>query len=549
MTTKAERIIGQWKELRADQDNHRSLWDDIARYVFPQRRGFLGEITPGTRRTNDLFDGTATLANQQLAAMTFSLTVPKNEQWGRAKAAKEELNDIKEVRDWFDEANKRTHKAIYDARGNFRRATGSGFKDLCAFGPMVMWHGESKNRAHQTFKSIYLKRAVFQQNADDIVDTVAVHMPLTVAQAIHKGLPVPDGARDAFDKGNLNAKVEYLHWVSPAIPGEEDNRAVPIAPFISTMIEMSDKRIISEDNAIELPYHVARWDTIPEEQYGWSPGRLALPDAGTLNQMTRTLLKGGQMAVDPAILTPSARQLNMARLMPGGPIPYDIEQAKALGGRFPIQPFTTGTNVPLGNEMARDRREMIWAAFLRNVLQLPQDAPQMTATEVVERRREFLSIIEPTFGGLESEFAAPVFIRAFGIELRALRLTDGNPMPEALSEQKIEYDFSSPIQRIQERVEAASINAILEQLGGLAQAKPEIIDNIDTDQVARDVIEAFGPSRWLRSEDDVAEDRDRRDQAAQRAAQQEQLQQIAQAAPQTAEAVIGNAANQAGLAA
>lgn len=550
MTTKAENIIGQWNDLRGEQDNFRSLWDDIARYAYPQRIGFSSEQTPGTRRTNDLFDGTMAQAVQQLAATSVSLTIPKDEQWGRAKPADEKLGKQEDVRAWFDEANERVHKAIYDARANFRQASGELFKDIVAFGPGCMWHGESANRQHQVFKTIYLKRAVFAENADGKVDTVIVEMPLTVAQAIKRGLPVPSDKMDAFNRGKHNEKVRYLHHVAPFINGDQDGRVLPMTKFVSTMIEMSAKEVVpgGETNAEELMYHVPRWDTIAGEVYGWSPGRLALPDAGTLNQMTRTLLKGGQMAVDPAILTPSARQLNMARLMPGGPIPYNLEDAKALG-RIPIQPFNTGANVPLGNDMARDRREMIWSAFLRNVLQLPVDSPQMTATEVVERRQEFLRIVEPTFGRFESEISAPVFTRAFGIELRALRLTDGNPMPKSLSNAQIEYEFSSPVQRVRERVDAAQINVILEQLAGAGQIDPKIYDNLNFDEATQAVIKAFGPAKWQNTEDQVKLIRNQRQQQQQAAAQQEQLAQIAQAAPQTAESVIGGAANAAGLAA
>ena len=537
--TRVDRIIGRWQDGKGQLGTLHSLWDRIAKQMHPGRYGFASEVSLGQQRTEDIYDSTPALAVKQLRANAVSLTVPKSQQWGKAKAADEALDDRQEVREWFDESNRRTHEAIYLADAGFRPSTDEAFDDLVSFGPACVWHAEATSRRHQVFKTIHMKNVVTLENADGRIDTVYVEMPMTVAQAVGRGLKLSDSAQKSFEEGRLDTKVKYLHCVMPAGLEPDGRQINDGSPFISIMIELTDKKIIDERNARSMPYHTPRWDTLTGGE-PWSPGRLALPDAGTLNAMTVTVLKAGQLAVTPPILTPDARSINMVRLVPGGPVPYDLEQAKAIG-RIPVQPFNTGANIPLGDAMARDRREMIWAVFLRNVLNLPVDSPQMTATEVVQRRDEMLRIVEPTFGRLETEYSAPTFTRAFEIELLAGRFP---PLPPALSGAALDFEFSSPIQRVREMVDALQAVAMMEQLGPLGAVDPGIYDNLDTDEISRDIMEAFGPTKWLKSVEQVTEIRDQRALEAQQQQQFAMLQAAAQAAPQTAERVIDGVAQE-----
>jgi Bacteriophage head to tail connecting protein. len=78
----------------------------------------------------------------------------------------------------------------------------------------------------------------------------------------------------------------------------------------------------------------------------------------------------------------------------------------------------------------------------------------------------------------------------------------------------------------------------------LAQAYPDILDNMDSDEASRVVGEALGvPAKVMRSSDAVADLRDQRQKSQQQAAQQQLMMQAgteaAGAAGQTAGAAIG----------
>ena len=161
--------------------------------------------------------------------------------------------------------------------------------------------------------------------------------------------------------------------------------------------------------------------------------------------------------------------------------------------------------------MQNDAREQVWSAFFRNVLQMPDAGPQMTATEVIERREEFLRIIGPVFGRLEADYTGPLIERCFRIMLRSGMFA---PLPAALKGQGIEFEYASPLIRAQKQIEAAGLRKTIEELGPIAQLNPAVLENFDADRIVRDTAEANGlPSAWLVPEDQVARNRESRAQA------------------------------------
>src|SRR3546814_8172326 len=166
--------------------------------------------------------------------------------------------------------------------------------------------------------------------------------------------------------------------------------------------------------------------------------------------------------------------------------------------------------------MQSDARDQVWAAFFRNVLQLPVDAPRMTATEVLERKEEFIRTIGPVFGRLESDYIGQVVERSFNLLLRAGALPEP---PAALRGQEVVFDYASPVEQARKQIEAAGAARSMELLAPFVQADPGILDNFDGDAIARDTPEIFGmPQRWLRPNETVASLREGQQQTEQAAA-------------------------------
>ncbi|MHA1567555.1 MAG: portal protein, partial [Alphaproteobacteria bacterium] len=179
-------------------------------------------------------------------------------------------------------------------------------------------------------------------------------------------------------------------------------------------------------------------------------------------------------------------------------IDYDAVPA----GRRPLEPLITGANLPIGLDMENQRRDMIWAAFFRNVLQLPINAPQMTATEILERKEEFLRVIGPTFGRLESSYIAPIVNRAFGLMKRAGAFA---PPPEILRGRRISFAFDSPVSQARKQIEALAVRGALEQAAPFINLNPAAADLINSEDAVRAIFAANGADGLLLGEDALAQ--------------------------------------------
>jgi len=210
------------------------------------------------------------------------------------------------------------------------------------------------------------------------------------------------------------------------------------------------------------------------------------------------LFRSGQKAVDPPLLVASDSVKGTLHQQPGRATYFDAQAAKALG-RVPIMPLVTGANIPLGREMQADVRNMVWAAFFRDLLRLPTDGPQMTATEIVERKREFLQTIGPVFGRLEPSYPAVIVERSFNILMRANALP---PMPAVLEGAQVRFEYSSPIEKLRKQVDALAVTQWFADLAPMAEADITVLDNVDGDAAARFFAEARGvPPTLLRTTD------------------------------------------------
>lgn len=524
MTTEVEDLLSEWQGAEHQKGPWMDHWQELAEVFLPGRADFTQSRFEGEKRTEKIFDGTPLIARRGLASAINGLLKPKTTRWFRVTPVDDDLADDDEVKEWLELVDERMWRAIYNPRAKFVQASSETDDDLVTFGTGVLMIRESKNLNHLLFRSQHLKHISFMQNSEGDFDTGFSVMNLTPRQAVQEfgeekvGLKTRELLKDAAAARRF-ITLPYLRVVKPA---EETEGVKTDMPFAVVDIDVKSEHKMGDGGFNEFPWATPRFDTRSEEIYGRSAAMLALPDSQTLQQQAKTILRQGHKVVDPPLAVAHDSVLSNVRTRPGGVTYVDSAAVRDFGGRVPIQPIQTGGNLALGREMQQDTRDQIMAAFFRNVLNLPIDGPQMTATEVLERRQEFLQTVGPVFDRLESEYPAVIVRRVFRIMDRAGAFPQ---RPEALREAGVRFEFKSPVQQARRQVEAAGLGRAFELLAPLAEIKgPAVFDHFDEDEIARDAPEVFGlPQRWLKSDDEVAATRTARAEA-------QEAQELAQAA-------------------
>ena len=519
--SRVEEILSRHKSLKGRRGLWENHWDDLARVQLPRRLGFVTQTSDGDRRMEDIFDGTPMQAARALSNAVGAQIRPEGENWHRIRAVEDIDESSDEAGDWFADTDERMRDAFENPKSRMRQALGEADSDLVVFGTAAVFSGEGENNL--LFQTLHLKDALPIFGESGNAEGMLRDRRFTVRQAIARfGIDkLSDTIRQQKEQNKLDEYVNFLHAVIPRSDGNKDANLARNLPWADMWIEIDEKKLVSSGGFHEFPFAIPRWDTSSGEEYGRSPGMIALPDSNTAQAMQSTLLVAGQRAADPPLAVPDDSTFDAPNTFPGGLAYYDLESARAVG-RIPIVPLDSGANIPLTREMQDDNRNQIWNAFFRNILRLPVGGPQMTATEIVARKEEFIREIGPVFGRLETDYTAPLVERAFKIMLRAGALA---PIPEVLQGRGVRFEYQSPIKRLRQQVEAAAAREWVEEMITVGELKPESLDLINVDAYGRFSAKSKGlPHDIVNGEEEVQKLRQQRVEQQAQAAQMEQLQ-------------------------
>jgi hypothetical protein len=535
MTEKVSEIINRWKRLKGEKSQWSEHWDDLARIMLPRRVGFSETQEIGGRRVNDIYDSTPMQAARGLANAIGGMMRPEGLPEVEILTDNDQLNESEEVKIWLSDSEDRLKDAFNNPKARFRQASAEKDQDLVVFGTAIMFIGDSDD--HLLYQSVHLKDATVFFNEEGSPEGVFRSRRFTLRQAASRfGLnKLSEEAQKNFEK-NPDQKIEVLHAVLPRKEAKSNPLFSKDMPFADLWIDVAAKTLLKSGGFHEFPFIVPRWDTTSGEDYGRSPGMIALPDGDTLQSMGETILVAGQRAADPPLAVPNDGSFSAVNTFPGGLVYYDVETAAQTRGN-PFFPIETANNLPITRDMQKDTRDQVWSAFFRNILNLPVQGPQMTATEVVQRKEEFMREIGPTFGKLESDDTAPMVERSFMLMLRNGGFAE---IPEVLQGQNIRFEYNSPVKRIRQQVDAAAARMWAEEMIVLGQTRPEALDLINVDELGRFSAEAASiPKGIINSPEVVEAIRQQRMEAQAKEEEMMQMQEMTNMAQQGAE--ISNA--------
>lgn len=485
--------------------NNERMWNELSEFMLNNQYAFfngntstetdLSSITAsgrGVKKTRRLYDSTSLQAVQDLSSAFQGTLTNSATKWSNLRFTDDDLNENEEAVKWLEVANNKIHDAFNES--NFDTEIAKSYQSFSALANMALFHEEADSNdglfGGFRFTALHLGKVAWTQNKDGLVDTLYRKITLTAEQAAQKwGDAISDNVRKALDE-NKDKEFEFLHAIFPRDKSQvvvnEMGLALPEQrPYANLYIDLQAKQIVEEGGYYEFPVHVARWSLLPAENYGRGPGHLALPDTRTLNTLKELALKAIAKQVDPPLKVEARAMTAAIDMRPG-----KVNVMNNING---IAEFVTQARNDVLQVTVEELKQSINSIFFLDKLLLPPrtETGEMTAFEISQRVEQMQRVLGPTLSRLNTELLQPLIVRAFKMMLRSGSLPE---QPEVLKERGINVDvvFVNQLARAQQIQDVTTIQQWVQNLTILAQVKPEVLDLINSDGIARHTAEVLG---------------------------------------------------------
>ena len=506
----------RWDELKTDRTADESDWEAIARFIRPQRRGFVGS-DPSLRRAEKPLSSAPIMAAINFSSGLYgTLTNPAN-RWMRLTMGGG-AGDSPEMRRWLDVVTDRILASFRPAVSPFYSSVNQLFADITSFGNAAQYDELREQKRRIVDVTLSLAEIVFEVDADGEVVEVVRRFELRPEQAIGlfgaEGLPTKI-LEQAQKK--VRDRTVYYHHVKLNLDLKTGRLGADGKRWLSIYACEIEDTLVRRAGYDEMPFMAPRWEVESGQTYGTGPGFVALASARLHHRMEEANLRAGQKAADPTLLAPDrdAMPLN-GRIVPGRVIYGGVD----MRGNALVRPLDNLGNTGLTLEMQERKVAEIRDVFHWTLMNLA-GRTGMTATEVLQIQEEKMRLMAPHLGRVQEEYLAPKIRRRFALLWRAGQLP---PPPEGSGGLPLEVEYTSAAAMAQKSADGANVTRLLADLAPLAQLKPRTMERINEDDLVEVLAEARGtPSRVLLSREEA-------DQRSQARAEQEQAAQAMQMA-------------------
>ncbi len=504
-------IIERYTRLKNLRDGYWiNVWREVRQYVYPTYSDFLHE---GGARGVSIFDTTAIDSRKRLAAGMYNWMAPPDKRWFELVPEDDELAKDEEVKDFFSEVTKIISFAM--ANSNWATVLIQVLNNLaCGLDGVV--YCEDGGNVPLNFRSFPVETVCYSENNKGKVDTVFREFKMTARQIVQEfgNEDLPEKIRTcAADSKRMDDSFTILHAVFPRSNRQEDMRDNKNMPYADIYIELESKKVIYESGFEEYPFAVCRFDKSDNETYGRGPGLDLLPDIKMLNRMRQSYILASEHQADPTYMVPDGSLVGKDfNKDPGGVIVYkpDINGAKP-------EVLVNAANLTKLYQDIEAEREKIKMGFYWDIFDPLGDLKSITATEAEIRNEGKMIPFAPIAGNLHSELFRVIIHRVFGICSRRGMLPE--PPQKLIDNPDYKIEFVSKIALSIKKIESLGWLQTEASLANMLALKPDVADNFELDEVARDMAMNNGANpKWLKPVKEVAEAR------SARAQQQQQMQ-------------------------
>lgn len=468
---KAKEILADYELMKTHRSQYERPWQDIRELVRPNAQDFYRQATKGDTRTENIFDGTAVQANEELASALSSYMVSPTERWFSFEIDNSpEANQDKDVRVWLEQVADAVYAEYQDDRTSFNSSVFEDFLDIGSFGNCILNQEWNDKEDCLVFRAIPLAQVVFCEDQYGKIDKVYRCIEMNKRQLAQKF--GKDVLPRKVEEAKADAMFEVIHGVYPNDDSEYGKEDSSSMAFKSCWILKDPAIILKESGYESFPYHCARWSKVSGEIYGRGPAIKCLPDIKMLNRMEITMLRAAQKAVDPPLMVPNDGILLPLKTHPGSLIFHES------GMEDPVRPLVHGGDLPIGLEMSDQKRAFINRCFYADWVKLMPKKERQTAYEISELVEQQLRMMAPMLGRIQTELLGPMLSRT--IQLLGKKNRFPKP-PPSIDGATMKIVYISAAARAQIGSKATLVGRFFQEVIPIAQVYPDAIDALDFD--------------------------------------------------------------------
>lgn len=466
-------------------------------------------LTDASQRKAEKYDDTLADCARLLASSIIGGMTPANSRWIDL-----DVSDKPEYRSaWLDSAAETAWREIHSA--NFDSEGFDFVYSLIIGGWSPFYTGYDEVSGALRFEFWPMAQAYCAASkASGPIDTVIRAYQLTPEQIRNE---YPGASTEALETIKQDSKPRRVLWA--IYPRSGETKAGGVAnnkPFASVHM-LESGQLLRESGYDDFPLCVPRWTRIPASCYGVGPVYAALDTAKTLNAAVMMALQNAEMAiagmyvaVDDGVFNPHVVNIG----------PREVVMVSDRSN-FDRMPAGGDFNIALA-EVAGLREEVRRIMMVQD-LQPPQQV-NMTATEFSGRMAIVRQLLGPVYGRLQAEWLKPMVERVVNLLIVAGKIP---PPPEELRGSKLSVRFVSPMARSQRAADVSAMRQLENDLAGLAQIKPDVLDLYDMDKAQDEKAWLLGvPQSLMRDAAAVKKIRDERAKAQAEAMKQQQAMQM-----------------------
>ena len=509
-----KQVVGHVEGLR---DERLPVWMELSKYLLPSRGKFPGE-EQNNLRNKKRFNNTGSRALRRAAAgMTEGMT-PASLPWFRHDFLDRGQREVTGSREYADAVDERL-RAILEA-GGFYQAVHAFNQELLTFGCALLYQEESMATVARWECPTIGTWAVTCSRSGDL-DCVVHRLTFTARELV-----------DTFGENHVSEHVKSQFKLRPYEPVEvvhvvmrntqADRRKMDSLsmPWASLWYEdrESGEQFLRKSGYNEMPFFFTVWQEA-RGLYGVGPGDEAISDQKAVEAYELYKSMGLEKTIDPPVLYPGSLK-DRPDTRPGA------KNSSPLGGQnqiLPLYQINFGQALPYVQQEIQNIAQRMDDSLMASVftsIAMDQRPPNMTATEYMSRRRESMQQMGPALSAYEPKVLNKVLERTFAMADRLGLMPDP---PEDLGERFIlDVQYLGPMSQALRQTGSDTTRQLLEDVAGIAQLNPEVLDKIDLDQAVDELARGIAaPGSVVRSDDDVAAIRQAR--AEQQAAQQQAM--------------------------